>query len=187
MMMGTMPLDAAKQPDPRLDRVFLERERNRFAGRALSFLILLNGGAALVMLTVLARAPEASVDSKLYAALMFFSGGAIAALLSSFLAYINRTVSMDAADRPGLRRALLLLALAFVIGSGAAFLTGMNMVGAASAERSSSHPKGAKEKPPSSPEEKSPAAPTSAPNERVQLLHGVSSGEGPTLTKTRLP
>jgi hypothetical protein len=74
MMMGTMPLDAANQPDPRLDRVFLERERNRFAARALSFLILLNGGAALVMLAVLARAPEASVDSKLYAALMFFSG-----------------------------------------------------------------------------------------------------------------
>jgi hypothetical protein len=195
MMMGTMPLDTVNQPDPRLDRVFLERERNRFAARALSFLILLNGGAALVMLAVLARAPEASVDSKLYAALMFFSGGAIAALLSSFLAYINRTVSMDAAERVGLRRVLLLLALASVIGSGAAFLTGMNMVGAASAERSSSHPKGAKEKPPSSPAEKTPAAPaekppaapTSAPNERVQLLHGASRGERPTLTKIRLP
>jgi|SRR6266545_180872 len=195
MMMGTMPLDAANQPDPRLDRVFVERERNRFAGRALSFLILLNGAASLVMLAVLARAPEASVDSKLYAALMFFSGGAIAALLSSFLAYIDRTVSMEAPERASLRRLLLFLALAAVIGSGAAFLTGMNMVGAASAERSSSHPKGAKEKPPSSPaekpsaapEEKPPAAPTSAPNERVQLLRGVSGGEGLTLTKTRLP
>jgi hypothetical protein len=194
MMMGTMPLDAANQTDPRLDRVFVERERNRFAGRALSYLVLLNGAAALVMLAILGRAPEASVDSKLYAALMFFSGGAVAALLSSFIAYINRTVSMEAAERRGLRRVLLLLALASVIGSGAAFLTGMNMVGAASAERSSSHPKGAKEKPPSSPIEKSPsspsekppAAPTSAPNERVQLLHGVPSGEGARLTKIRL-
>jgi hypothetical protein len=102
---------------------------------------------------------------------------------------------MDAAEWAGLRRVLLLLALASVIGSGAAFLTGMNMVGAASAERSSSHPKGAKEKPPSSPAEKAPAAPaekppaapTSAPNERVQLLHGVLGGEGPALTQIRLP
>ena len=165
--MGNMPLDSISQPDPRLDRAFIERERNRFAGRALSFLILLNGGAALVMLAILGRAPEASVDAKLYGALMFFSGGAIAALLSSFLAYINRTLSMEAADRPALRRILLLLALAAVIGSGAAFLTGMNMVGVASAERSSSHPKGAKEKQPANPVV---PAPTSAPSERVRLL-----------------
>jgi hypothetical protein len=172
MMMGTMPLDAANQPDPRLDRVFVEGERNRFAGRALSSLVLLNGAAALVLLAILGRAPEGSVDSKISAALMFFSGGAMAALFSAFIAYINRTVSLDARERPALRRILLILALASVIGSGAAFLTGMNMVGAASAEKTSTHPKGAKEKPSTSPAEKPPAAPTSAPSERADLLPG---------------
>jgi hypothetical protein len=188
MMMGTMPLDAANQPDPRLDRVFIERERNRFAGRALSSLVLLNGAAAIVMLAVLTRVPEGSVDSKISAALMFFSGGAMAALLSAFIAYVNRTVSLDTRERPGLRRILLILALACVIGSGAAFLTAMNMVGAASAEKTSSHPKAAKERPstaptePTEPTDKSlapkdrsrvprekPSAPGSMPSERAEL------------------
>jgi len=175
--MGTMPLDAANQPDPRLDRVFIERERNRFASRALSSLVLLNGAAALVLLAILGRAPEGSVDSKISAALMFFSGGAMAALFSAFIAYINRTLSLDARERPALRRILLILALASVIGSGAAFLTGMNMVGAASAEKTSTHPKGAKEKPSTSPAEKPPAAPTSAPSERADLLPGQKLGQ----------
>jgi hypothetical protein len=187
MMMGTMPLDAANQPDPRLDRVFVERERNRFAGRALSSLVLLNGAAALILLAILGRAPEGSVDSKISAALMFFSGGATAALFSAFIAYINRTVSLDARERPALRRILLILALASVIGSGAAFLTGMNMVGAASGEKTSSHPKGAKEKPSSSPAERPPAAPTSAPSERAQLLRGSAAIDKPVLAQILLP
>jgi hypothetical protein len=177
MMMGTMPLDAANQPDPRLDRVSIERERNRFAARALSSLVLLNGAAALVLLAILGRAPEGSVDSKIAAALMFFSSGAMAGLFSAFMAYINRTVSLDGRERPLLRRILLILALAAVIGSGAAFIAGMNMVGDASAEKTSSHPKGAKERPPAAPTdkstapaEKSPATPASEPTERAQLL-----------------
>jgi hypothetical protein len=44
--------------------VFVERERNRFAARALAFLILLNGVAAIVLLSILARAPESSVEPK---------------------------------------------------------------------------------------------------------------------------
>jgi hypothetical protein len=177
MIMGTMPLDAANQPDPRLDRAFIERERNRFAARALSWLVLLNGGAALVLLAILGRAPEGSIDSKIAEALMYFSGGAMAGLLSAFIAYINRTVSLDGRERPGLRRILLTLALAAVIGSGAAFVTGMYLVGDASAERTSAHPKGAKEKSPAPPADKStapaekpPAAPALEPMERAQLL-----------------
>lgn len=136
---------ASESPDPRLERMFIERERNRFANRALSFLIVLNGAAALVLLTVMAQAPESSLDRKLAAAMMFFSGGAIAALFSSFLAYVSRTVRMEAPARESLRRVLRGLAVVAVIGSGAAFLTGMNMVGAISTEKSSSHPKGPRE------------------------------------------
>ena len=56
--------------------------------------------------------------------MLFFSGGAVAALFSSFLAYINRTVTMEAPERASLRRGLQIIAIVVVIGSAAAFLTG---------------------------------------------------------------
>lgn len=156
--MASMPPKDIKQVDPRLDPIIVERERNRFAARALAFLVGLNGAAALILLSILARAPESSVEPKFAAAMLFFSGGAIAALLSSFLAYINRTVAIEAPERTSLRRALLIIAIAVVIGSGASFLTGMNMVGTAASEKSSSHPKGPKEQ----------RAPLVKPSEKVQ-------------------
>jgi hypothetical protein len=137
--------------DPQFERMFIERERNRFANRALSLLVVLNGAAALILLTIMAQAPESTLDRKLAAAMMFFSGGASAALLSSFLAYVNRTVRMEGIARDGLRRVLRGFAVAAVIGSGAAFLVGMNMVGTISAEKSSSHPKGSREDKPAKP------------------------------------
>jgi zinc transporter ZupT len=156
--------------DPRLDPVFIERERNRFGARALAFLVLLNGAAALVLLAILGNAPESSVDSKVAAAMVLFSGGAVAALLSSFLAYINRTVAMEAPERAVLRRALQICGIVVVIGSAAAFLTGMNMVGDAASERSSSHPKGPKERQ----QPKQQSAPTAEPSERVELPTNAS-------------
>lgn len=167
--MKRMP-PTANPVDPRFDPVFVERERNRFAARALAFLVLLNGAAALVLLSILARAPESTVESKLAAAMLFFSGGAIAALLSSFFAYINRTVTVEAPERTNLRRALLICAIAAVIGSAASFLTGMIMVGNVASEKSSSHPKGPKEQ----------RAPVVRPSERVEMLKkniGRASGD----------
>jgi len=174
-MMTRMPPNASRV-DPRLDPIFVERERNRFAARALAFLILLNGAAALVMLSILANAPASTVEPKFATAMLFFGGGAIAALLSSFLAYINRTVAMEAPQRASLRQALLILAILAVIGAGASFMTGINMVATAASERSSFHPKGAKEQP--APKEqpgakdqrqpKSQSTPEAKPSERVQ-------------------
>jgi zinc transporter ZupT len=166
-----MPQPSANRIDPRLDPVFVERERNRFAARALAFLVLLNGAAAIVLLSILARAPESSVEPKFAAAMLFFSGGAIAALLSSFLAYMNRTVAMEAPERANLRRVLQILAIIAVIGSAASFLTGMNMVGSAASEKSSSHPKGPKEQ--QGPKEPHMPAPTAQPSERVELLNNI--------------
>ncbi len=134
-----------KTPESDLDRAFIERERNQLAGRALSFLIVLNGAAALVLMTVMAQAPDSTIDRKVAAAMLFFSGGAVAALFSSFLAYVGRTVRLESPSRQPLRRALRGLAIAAVIGSGAAFLIGMNMVATSQAEKSSSHPKGHRE------------------------------------------
>ncbi|MGH9806511.1 MAG: hypothetical protein ACRD9W_04510 [Terriglobia bacterium] len=183
--MTRMSPNAANRVDPRFDPVFVERERNRFAARALAFLVLLNGAAALVLLSILARAPESSVEPKFAAAMMFFSGGAIAALLSSFLAYINRTVTMEAPERADLRRALQIIAMVVVVGSAASFITGMNMVGSAASEKSSSHPKGAREQqaprdgpkeqlvPKQEPKEqkgpKRPPEPSILPNERAEF------------------
>jgi hypothetical protein len=174
-MMTRMPPNASRV-DPRLDPIVVERERNRFAARALAFLILLNGAAALVMLSILANAPASTVEPKFATAMLFFGGGAIAALLSSFLAYINRTVAMEAPQRASLRQALLILAILAVIGAGASFMTGINMVATAASERSSSHPKGAKEQP--APKEqpgakdqqqpKSQSTPEAKPSERVE-------------------
>jgi zinc transporter ZupT len=156
-MMTRMPPDNANRVDPRFDPVFIESERNRFAARALAFLVFLNGAAALVLLSILARAPESTVEPKFASAMLFFSGGAVAALLSSFLAYINRTVAMEAPERANLRRVLQIFAIVVVIGSAASFMTGMNMVAAAASEKSSSHPKGSKEQ----------RAPVVRPSEKV--------------------
>jgi zinc transporter ZupT len=132
--------------------------------------VLLNGAAALVLLVILGQAPEGTADRKVAAAMMFFSGGAMAALPSAFLAYINRTVRMESPDQASVRRILRAFAIAAVIGSGAAFLTGMNMVASTSEERSSSHPKGPREgQPPvSSPGKSIP--PVTAPNEKAAAL-----------------
>jgi zinc transporter ZupT len=158
--MTISPQDADLPPDARIDRFFVERERNRAAGRAVSFIVLLNGAAALILLVILAQAPASTVDTKLASAMMFFSGGAVAALLASFLAYINRTLRIESPERANLRRILRILASIAVIGSAAAFLTGMNMVGTVSSEKSSSHPKGPKQLQQNQ----------KAPSERVELL-----------------
>ncbi|MBM3544940.1 MAG: hypothetical protein FJX44_10645 [Alphaproteobacteria bacterium] len=160
----TVKRPAEQIPESQIDRFFVERERNRAAGRAVSFIVLLNGAAALILLVILAQSPASTVDSKIAGAMMFFSGGAVAALFASFLAYINRTVRIESPQRANLRRILRILASVAVIGSAAAFLTGMNMVATASSEKSSSHPKSQKEHLQNQ---------KTAPSERVDLLEKV--------------
>ncbi|MGD9500971.1 MAG: hypothetical protein AB7V40_00605 [Methyloceanibacter sp.] len=160
-----MRQDTAKQAEPHLEPALIERERNRLGARALAILIILNGAAALVLLSILGRAPVGSVDNKMATAMLFFSGGAVAALLSSFLAYLNRTIALEAPERRDWRRGLQIIGIVAVVGSAAAFLTGMNMVAAAASERSSSHPKGAKEQE----RPKGDASPTAQPSERVEV------------------
>ncbi len=163
--MTSMPANSIHESDPRLERAFVEREQNRLAARALLVLVILNGAASLVLLAVLARAPDASVEPKLAAAMLFFAGGAVGALLSSFIAYVNRAIRIEAPERKSLQGVLRIIAILSVIGSGAAFLTGMNMVGVAASEKSSSHPKGAKEKEAPAPKEPKENAPAGSPKD----------------------
>ena len=162
-MVGMMPRTSDKNVDLNVDPTFIEAERNRYASRNLAYLILLNGAAALVLLAAVAHIPE----SRLASAMMVFGGGAIAGLLSSFFAYVNRTFRMEVRDRPSVRSILRVLAVLAALGGGVAFLTGLNIVWNISASKTSSHPKGGLQKQ------------TPAPATIEKVLDG---GDGTTLT-----
>jgi hypothetical protein len=137
-MMTTGP---QKQEEIGHDRIFIEGHQDRIAGRGLSYLILLNGVAAIVMVGAFVYGFQTSAEPKLAAAMLVFGVGTIAALLSSFIAYLNRIVRMEMPNRPGLPGALRLVAIAAVIMSGIAFLSGLSMVGSTSTAKSSSQSK----------------------------------------------
>jgi hypothetical protein len=154
-----MPSLHSRDLNARRDPTFIEAQRNRYASRNLAYLILLNGAAALVLLTAVARAPESPFQPKLAEAMVVFGTGAIVGLLSSFLAYVNRTLSMEPQSWTSMRNILLALSVLAALAGGAAFLTGLNMVWNVSAS-SSSHPKSGLQKQAPAPTEpqKSPSA-----------------------------
>jgi hypothetical protein len=123
------------------DRIFIEGHQDRIAGRGLSYLILLNGMAAIVMVGAFVYGFQTSAEPKLAAAMLVFGAGAVAALLSSFIAYLNRIVRTEMPERPSVPGALRLAAIAAVIVSGVAFLSGLSMVGTTSTAKSSSQSK----------------------------------------------
>jgi hypothetical protein len=125
------------------DRSFMSMDghQDRIAGRGLGYLILLNGVAAIVMVGAFVYGFQISAEPKLAAAMLVFGVGAVAALLSSFIAYLNRIVRAEMPDKPKLPSGLRLVAIAAVIVSGAAFLSGLSMVGTTSTARSSSQAK----------------------------------------------
>ena len=79
-----------QRPNEHLPDAFPERDR--YASRALAYVILINGAAALILVTALAFAPQSASDPRrLTWAMLVFGSGALAGLLSSLLAYIGRT------------------------------------------------------------------------------------------------
>ena len=122
---------------------FPERERDRYVSRGLAYVILLNGLAALILVAALAIAPQSTTDPhRLAWAMMVFGSGALAGLLSSLLAYISRTVMVGASSRLVVRDLLRVGAIVAAVGSGAAFLTALNMMALTVPESSSTRPKG---------------------------------------------
>ena len=112
----------------RVDPVFVERQRNKYASRGVALLVVLNGVAAIVVLVMLAQG--VSTAAKPFAdAMMVFGAGAALGLGSAFFAYLSRTFRLE---RPELlttwRRPLRWLAVAAAIGGTACFLGGLNMV-----------------------------------------------------------
>jgi hypothetical protein len=120
---------------------FIEAHQDRIAGRGLGYLILLNGVAAIVIVAAFVFGFQISAEPKLAAAMVVFGTGAIAGLVSSFIAYLNRIVRAELPERPRLPSLLRLIGIAAVIVSGAAFLSGLSMVGTTSTAKSSSQPK----------------------------------------------
>jgi len=139
--------------NPNMNDPFPEREQDRYVSRGLAYVILLNGVAALVLLTALAFAPQSTTDAhRLAWAMMVFGSGAIAGLLSSLLAYFGRIV-VETPSRLIMRDLLRVGAIVAAVGSGAAFLTGLNMVALTAPESSWTHPK-------TKPEDQTPAPAT---------------------------
>jgi hypothetical protein len=139
--MTTRSRDFEDMERHRVERGFIERQQDRVAGRGLAYLIVLNGFAAIVMMAAFVYGFQPSAEPKLAAAMLVFGTGAIAGLVSSFIAYLNRIVRMELPERPRLPKLLRLLGIAAVIVSGVAFLSGLSMVGTTSTAKSSSQPK----------------------------------------------
>jgi threonine/homoserine/homoserine lactone efflux protein len=140
-MMTTGPRDFDEIERLRIERGFVDRQQDRVAGRGLAYLILLNGVAAIVMMAAFVFGFQPSAEPKLAAAMLVFGSGAVAALVSSFIAYLNRIVRGELPERPRLPKLLRLLGMIAVILSGAAFLSGLAMVGTTSTAKSSSQAK----------------------------------------------
>jgi hypothetical protein len=74
----------------RIDPLFLERQRNRYASRGVAFLVILNGVAALILLcNFLRHHPQVENAPKVAAAMVVFGAGFAAALASMFFAYLG--------------------------------------------------------------------------------------------------
>jgi hypothetical protein len=113
----------------RIDPLFLERQRNRYAGRGVAFLVILNGIAALILLSNFLRLhPQVENAPKVAAAMVVFGAGVAAALTSMFFAYLRRTVLLRAPDRaPSIPFGWWLAAVV----STACFVAALRMVGTA--------------------------------------------------------
>jgi hypothetical protein len=99
----------------RVDPLFVERQRNKYASRGVALLVLLNGVAAIVLLAMLAQGISTAI--KPFAnAMTVFGAGAALGLASAFFAYLSRTFRLE---RPELlttwRKPLRWLAVASAI------------------------------------------------------------------------
>jgi hypothetical protein len=84
----------------RIDPLFFERQRNRYASRGVAFLVILNGVAALLLLGHFVRlSPQIENAPKVADAMVVFGAGVAAALASMFFAYLRRTVMLRAPER----------------------------------------------------------------------------------------
>ncbi len=111
----------------------LERQRNRYASRAVAFLVILNGVAALLLLSNFVNLqPLTENASKVADAMVVFGVGVAAALASMFFAYLRRTRMARGAGAGCLHhQSAGWLAMPSPPSSAACFVVALRMVGVA--------------------------------------------------------
>lgn len=115
-----------------VDLLLLERQRNRYASRGITILILLNGIGALILLASFVHlAPQIEHAGKVVRAMLVFGSGALAGLGCTFLAYLRRTIRIQAPERVPLRTTLWWLSVIAAVGAAACFIVGLNITGRA--------------------------------------------------------
>jgi hypothetical protein len=112
----------------RVDPLFVERQRNRYASRGVAYIILLNGLAAIALLISLVHGSSSGESAKRFAdAMLVFGVGATAGLASTFFAYLGRTVRIELPGQLTGRQVLGWLAIVAAILGAACFVGGLNM------------------------------------------------------------
>jgi hypothetical protein len=111
-----------------VDPLFIERQRNRYASRAVAYVVWLNGLAAIGLLIGLTSASPPADEVKRFAdAMLVFGAGSLAGLTSAFFAYISRTFRLERPRLIGWRRPIRWLAILAAIASATCFIGGLNM------------------------------------------------------------
>ena len=111
-----------------VDPLFIERQRNRYASRAIAYLVWLNGLSAIALLIGLVHASLPADDMKRFAdAMLVFGAGSLAGLGSAFFAYISRTFRLERPTLIGWRRPIRWLAILAAIASSICFIGALNM------------------------------------------------------------
>src|SRR5262249_52425902 len=117
-----------------VDPLFVERQRSRYAGRALAYVVWLNGLAAIALLIGLAHATLPAEEVKRLADVMLVFGiGTVAGLVSALFSYVGRSIGLERPALIGWYRPLRWLGvLAAVVGT-VCFLAALNMARVAAA------------------------------------------------------
>ena len=106
----------------------LDRQRNRYAGRAVAYVVWLNGLAAIALLVgLLHGASSTERASGVADAMMVFGFGAAAGLIAALFGYLRRTVHIEQPDRVAQRVLFAWLGLAATIIGAVCFVWALNM------------------------------------------------------------
>jgi hypothetical protein len=110
-----------------VDPLYIERQRNRYASRALASIVWLNGLSAIALLIGLAHAGSPAGAAKRFADAMFVFGiGSVAGLASAFFAYTGR-LRLEYPALVDWHRPLRLAAIIAAVIGVICFLTALNM------------------------------------------------------------
>ena len=110
------------------DPLFIERQRNRYASRAVAYVVWLNGLAAVGLLIGLPHASLPADEVKRFAdAMLVFGVGSVCGLVSAFFAYISRTFRLERPTLIGWHRPLRWLAILAAIAGAVCFLGALNV------------------------------------------------------------